>query len=153
MSTPEQIRRRLGMKPIPGEGAWFAPGPRIQELSSITVLLTNEDAGFSAMHKLDVNEGWQWLDGAPVALLRLRPNVRGVLNLLDERNRQILVRRGTWQGAASMGEWSLLSCWCSPAYRDSVFTLGDRAELAAEFPGWQREIEALTRTPEADPQP
>lgn len=145
MSTAAEIRQRLGMRPIPGEGGWFAPGPRVQELSSITVLLTDEPGGFSAMHQLAVNEGWQWLDGAPVALLRLRPRVRGVLNLLDEQNRQILVRSGTWQGAASMGQWSLLSCWCSPAFRDSAFTLGERSELVAAFPSWQREIEALTR--------
>ncbi|MCL0138071.1 hypothetical protein M2T37_27715, partial [Klebsiella pneumoniae] len=56
--------------------------PRTQELSSITVLLTDRADGFSAMHKLEVDEGWQWLDGAPVALLRAqlrqgRPVPRG----------------------------------------------------------------------------
>jgi predicted cupin superfamily sugar epimerase len=145
MTTAAEIRQRLRMQPIPGEGGWFAPGPRIQELSSVTVLLSSEEGGFSAMHRLAVNEGWQWLDGAPVALLRLRPAGTGVLNVLDERTRQILVRRGTWQGAIAMGEWSLVSCWCSPAFRDSHFTLGDRASLVADYPRWQHEIELLTR--------
>ncbi|HQY95850.1 MAG TPA: hypothetical protein PLU83_02605, partial [Phycicoccus sp.] len=72
MRTAEQIIRDLKMQPISGEGAWFAPGPRTQELSSITVLLTDQPDGFSAMHSLTIDEGWQWLDGAPVALLRLR---------------------------------------------------------------------------------
>ena len=36
--------------------------------------------GFSAMHRLAIDEGWQWLDGAPAALLRLRPGGSGVLN-------------------------------------------------------------------------
>ena len=134
MRTAEDLIREMGMQPIPGEGAWFAPGPRTQELSSITVLLTDRADGFSAMHKLEVDEGWQWLDGAPVALLRLRRGGRGVLNLLDSKQRQILVRRGDWQGAAPMGPWSLVACWCSPAFRDKHFTLGDADELTTAFP-------------------
>lgn len=145
MRTAEQIIAEFGMQPIPDEGAWFAPGPRTQELSSITVLLTDQADGFSAMHKLTIDEGWQWLDGAPVALLRLRRGGRGVLNLLDQRTRQMLVRRGDWQGAAPMGPWSLVACWCSPAFRDSHFTLGDADELIARYPSFEREIRALTR--------
>ncbi|HPK13176.1 MAG TPA: cupin domain-containing protein [Phycicoccus elongatus] len=145
MRTAEDLIREMGMQPIPGEGAWFAPGPRTQELSSITVLLTDRADGFSAMHKLEVDEGWQWLDGAPVALLRLRRGGRGVLNLLDSKQRQILVRRGDWQGAAPMGPWSLVACWCSPAFRDKHFTLGDADELTTAFPAFANEIRALTR--------
>ncbi|HQF03222.1 MAG TPA: cupin domain-containing protein [Phycicoccus sp.] len=145
MRTAEQIIRDLKMQPISGEGAWFAPGPRTQELSSITVLLTDQPDGFSAMHSLTIDEGWQWLDGAPVALLRLRRGGRGVLNLLDDKNRQILVRRGDWQGAAPMGPWSLVSCWCSPAFRDQHFTLGDADALTAAYPDFANEIRTLTR--------
>jgi predicted cupin superfamily sugar epimerase len=145
MRTAQEIIDALGMTPIPGEGAWFAPGPRTQELSSITVLLTDATDGFSAMHRLEIDEGWQWLEGSPVALLRLRRGGRGVLNLLDARNRQILVRRGDWQGAAPMGPWALVACWCSPASRDRHFTLGDADELVAAYPTFEREIRALTR--------
>lgn len=145
LRTPESIIAQFGMQPIPGEGAWFAPGPRTQELSSITVLLTDRPDGFSALHKLAVDEGWQWLDGAPVALLRLRRSGRGVVNLLDETNRQLLVRRGDWQAAAPMGAWSLVACWCSPAFRDQHFTLGDADELCAAYPTFEREIRAMTR--------
>ena len=42
MRTAQEIIDELGMTPIPGEGAWFVPGPRTQELSSITVLLTDQ---------------------------------------------------------------------------------------------------------------
>jgi predicted cupin superfamily sugar epimerase len=145
MRTAQEIIDELGMTPIPGEGAWFVPGPRTQELSSITVLLTDQPDGFSAMHRLDIDEGWQWLDGAPVALLRLRRGGRGVLNMLNERNRQILVRRGDWQGASTLGAWSLVACWCSPAFRDKHFTLGDADELVAGYPSFEREIRVLTR--------
>lgn len=148
MRTAEQIIAELKMKPIPGEGAWFVEGPRTQELSSILVLLTSGSDGFSAMHQLTIDEGWQWLEGAPTALLRLKESPRrnhGTLSLLNGSRRQLLVRRGVWQGAATMGDWSLLSCWCSPAYRPQHFTLGSRDDLSEKFPWYAAEIGALTR--------
>lgn len=148
MRTAGQIIDELGMKPLPDEGAFFVEGPRTQELSSILVLLTAAPEGFSAMHRLTVDEGWQWLDGAPTALLRLREGSKrrhGTLSLLDRTRRQMLVRRGVWQGAATLGDWSLLSCWCSPAYRPQHFTLGERAPLTESFPEYAAEIATLTR--------
>ncbi|MDT0212694.1 cupin domain-containing protein [Rothia sp. ARF10] len=148
MRTAEQIIAELNMQPIPDEGAWFVEGPRTQGLSSILVLLTSADDGFSAMHKLGVDEGWQWLEGAPAALLRLKEGPKrnhGTLALLSAQRRQMLVRSGWWQGAATMGEWSLLSCWCSPAFRPRHFTLGDRDDLTSKFPTYAAEIAALTR--------
>lgn len=148
MRTAEQVIDELGMKPIPDEGAFFVEGPRTQELSSILVLLTSAPDGFSAMHRLEVDEGWQWLEGAPAALLRLRTrprSTRGTLSLLDRTRRQMLVRRGTWQGASTLGDWSLLSCWCSPAFRPQHFTLGERSTLSGAFPEYAAEIATLTR--------
>ncbi|KRE42924.1 cupin domain-containing protein [Knoellia sp. Soil729] len=148
MRTAEQIIADLRMEPIPQEGAWFVEGPRTQALSSILVLLTPADDGFSAMHRLEVDEGWQWLDGAPAALLRLkegRHRNHGRLTLLHEKHRQRLVRKGMWQGAATLGDWTLLSCWCSPAFRPQHFTLGDRDDLVGKFPDYATELAALTR--------
>ena len=149
MRTAKKIIAELKMQPIPDEGAWFVEGPRTQELSSILVLLTSGSNGFSAMHQLAVDEGWQWLEGAPAAVLRLKEGPRrnhGSLTLLHERHRQLLVKRGIWQGAATMGDWTLLSCWCSPAFRPKHFTLGEREPLIESFPGYAAEIRALTRS-------
>ena len=148
MRTAEQIIDELGMKPLPDEGAYYVEGPRTQELSSVLVLLTAGPEGFSAMHRLTVDEGWQWLDGAPVALLRLREGRKrnhGSLSLLGRRRRQLLVKRGVWQGAATMGDWSLVWCWCSPAYRPQHVSLGQRAPLTETFPEYAVEIATLTR--------
>ncbi|WP_106298811.1 cupin domain-containing protein [Knoellia remsis] len=149
MRSADDLIAGLGMRPIPEEGAFFVEGPRTQELSSILVLLTSAADGFSAMHRLEVDEGWTWLDGAPAALLRLREsskgNHRGSLGLLDDKRRNLLVRRGVWQGAATMGEWTLLSCWCTPAFRPKHFTLGERATLTETFPDFANEIATLTR--------
>ena len=148
MRPAEQVIEELRMRPLPDEGAFYVEGPRTQELSSVLVLLTAAPEGFSAMHRLTVDEGWQWLEGAPTALLRLHESPRrnrGTLSLLDATRRQMLVRRGVWQGAATLGDWSLVSCWCSPAYRPQHFTLGERAPLVERFPEYAAEIAALTR--------
>ncbi|HEU5240549.1 MAG TPA: cupin domain-containing protein [Ornithinibacter sp.] len=144
--TAEQVIRRLRMKPIPEEGAWIVEGPRTQELSASTVLLANRPDGFSAMHRLTIDEGWQWLDGAPAALLRLRRGGSGVLNYVGPQTSQFLVRHGTWMGASTLGDWTLISCWCSPAFRPEHFELGDRDDLVEQYPGYATEITALTRT-------
>jgi uncharacterized protein len=143
--TAEQVIKRLRMHPIPEEGAWIVEGPRAQGLSAATVLLTNRPDGFSAMHRLTVDEGWQWLAGAPAALLRLRKGGSGVLNYVGPQTSQFLVRHGTWMGASSLGDWTLISCWCSPAFRPEHFELGDRTLLTAGYPSYAAEIAALTR--------
>ena len=143
--TAEEIIARLGMQPIPEEGAWFVAGPRTQGLNAITVLLTSAPDGFSAMHRLAVDEGWQWLAGAPAALLRLRRGGSGVLNYVGAERHQVLVPRDTWMGASTLGDWTLLSCWCAPAFRPEHFELGDRQQLTAQYPGFAAEIAALTR--------
>ncbi len=143
--SAEQVIERLGMEPIPEEGAWFVAGPRTQELNAITVLLTDRSDGFSAMHRLAVDEGWQWLAGAPTALLRLRKGGSGALSYVGAERPQVLVRRSTWMGASTLGDWTLLSCWCAPAFRPEHFELGDRAQLVERYPDFAAEITALTR--------
>ena len=68
-----------------------------------------------------------------------------MLNYVGPTTSQFLVRRGTWMGASTLGEWTLLSCWCSPAFRPEHFELGDRTLLTAGYPSYAAEIAALTR--------
>ena len=143
--SAQDVIARLRMQPIPEEGAWFAPGPRTQELNGITVLLADRPDGFSAMHRLTVDEGWQWLGGAPAALLRLRPGGSGVLTYVGPERPQVLVRRRTWMGASTLGDWTLLGCWCAPAFRPEHFELGDRDALVARYPDFAAEVTILTR--------
>ncbi len=117
-------------------------GPRTARMSCVTVLLTDERDGFSALHRLSVDEGWQWLDGDPVRLVRLGS---ATVTLGGSGPTQAIVDAGTWQGARTTGSWSLLSCWCTPAFADDVFELGDRHQLLERFPGQHDEITALTR--------
>ncbi len=147
MRTAEQIIEELGMAPIPDEGAWLVQGPRVPGLSTILAVVTDRPDGFSALHRLDIDEGWQWLDGAAASMLLLAPDGTGRRTTLDARHPQLIVPRGTWQGAATLGDWTLVACWCSPAFEDEHFTLGARAELAAAYPAFAADIATLIREP------
>ena len=143
--TAEQVIARLRMRPIPEEGAWFVAGPRTQGLNAITVLLTDRPDGFSAMHRLTIDEGWQWLAGAPAALLRLRPGGSGVLNYVDPRP-------ASSSSAAAPGwaprPWATGPCSPAGARRRSGPSTSSSATATPSRPHYPRyaaEITALTR--------
>jgi predicted cupin superfamily sugar epimerase len=144
-AAAEQIVAALGMTPIDEEGAYFAMGPRSTGLSSITALVTDTPDGFSALHRLTVDEGWQWLEGAPLVLVRLHPDGGVDHVVLGPMTPQALVPAGTWQGASTRGDWSLIACWCAPAFTPDVFELGRRDDLLAAYPDSRATIERLTR--------
>ena len=154
MRTPEQIIAELKMKPIPDEGAWFVEGPRTQGLSSILVLLTAADDGFSAMHRLGVDEGWQWLEGAPAALLRLKEGPRrnhGTLTPARPRS------AGRCSCARASGRaprrWASGACSRAGAARRSGPSTSPSATATTSraFPAYAAEIAALTRPHPAGP--
>ena len=135
-----------GLRPLAREGGWWAPGPRTAGLSAILFLLGPGQDGFSALHQLDCAEGWNWLAGAPAELVRLGDgHDADPLVMLDATHPAALVPRGLWQGAGTEGDWSLVSCWCAPAFEDSAFTLGTRAQLVARFPEHAAIVEEYTR--------
>jgi len=146
--TAEDLIATLGMEPIPEEGAWLAQGPRVPGLSTILALVADRPDGFSAMHRLEIDEGWQWIDGDPLTMLRLHPDGTSEETVLDAEHPQLLVPRGVWQGARTLGAWTLFSCWCAPAFEGHHFTLGDRATLTAAYPDRADLIAALTRQEE-----
>jgi predicted cupin superfamily sugar epimerase len=153
----QNIIGRLGLAPLPREGGWFrqyylspehdATGrPRA---SAIHFLMS--PAEFSALHRLRTPETWTWREGTPVELLLLGPeNGTGRLVLLGPDATRgevpaVTVPGGIWQGARPLGAWSLVDCTMAPAWDETEFELGTRAELERAFPGWAEQIRALTR--------
>ena len=144
-ATAAEVITALGLQPLDHEGAFWAPGPRTAGLSSITSLITSAPDGFSALHVLSIDEGWQWLAGAPLTMLQLHPDGTTASHILDENSRQRVVPAGVWQGASTTGEWTLIACWCAPAFEWHHFTLGTREELLSAYPSASARIEELTR--------
>lgn len=143
--TPaDEVRRRYNLSPLPGEGGLWSPGPRTRSLSAIRFLITDGPDGASALHSLSVTEGWQWLAGAPAELVELAPDGTARSTWLDATSSQVIVAPGTWMAARTAGAWSLVSCWCTPAFEFDAFTLGSRPELLAAYPQHAELIRAFT---------
>jgi len=118
-------------------------------------LLTPE--GFSALHQLKTDELWHFHAGDLVEHLQLDPrNGSFRVTLLGPdvsagQQPQLTVPRDVWQGArlasgpATARGWALLGCTMAPAWDETEFALGSRAELARAFPGQAELITALTR--------
>ena len=167
--TAEQIIRRFGLEPLPGEGGMFrqsyiaaervqlgALPPRYQAdkpmCTAIYYLLTAAPDSFSALHRLPTDEIYHFYAGDPVDMLLLHPDGRGEHvrlgpEFMNGEHVQFVVRRGVWQGSrlAPGGRWALLGTTMAPGYTDSDYAGGARSELVARYPEFASGIRALTR--------
>ncbi len=138
-----KVIRDLGLQPLPVEGGYWRPEARSESLSSIVYLLTAAPDGFSSLHRLSITEGWQWLAGAPAEVTIIAADGVSVHELRAGQN--VVVPAGAWQGARTLGEWTLAACWCAPAYEDGACEFASRAELIRLFPHAEPIVRDLTR--------
>ncbi|MFO1056347.1 MAG: cupin domain-containing protein [Dongiaceae bacterium] len=135
--TATAIIARLGLQPHP-EGGHFretwrdrpAGGGRGAGTAIYYLLARGERSGW---HRVDAAEIWHWYAGAPLALSIAEPGRPAAAvtlgnDLAAGQQPQALVPPGAWQGAASLGDWTLVGCTVSPAFEFAGF------ELAP--PGW-----------------
>ena len=107
----------------------------------------------SLMHRLKCDEMFHFYLGNPVTMLQLHPDGSSEIitlghNILNEQKVQVLVPKGTWQGAFIQpgGKFSLMGCSVAPGFDEADFELGDRETLLAKYPDMQELILHLTRT-------
>jgi predicted cupin superfamily sugar epimerase len=136
---PEAVARVLGLTPHPEGGHYRETWRDVPEdggrgtASAILFLLASGER--SHWHRVDADELWLWHAGAPLALgIAAEEGTEPVSHLLGPELAagqvlQILVPRFCWQGAESLGAWTLVSCVVAPAFRFDGF------ELAP--PGWR----------------
>ncbi|MEI7715490.1 MAG: cupin domain-containing protein [Mycobacterium sp.] len=123
--------------------------------TAILFLITDND--FSVLHKLKIDEMWNFHAGDPAELATIDPST-GALHvhilgsdLLSGNAPQVVVRAGQWQGArlrpgANKGHgWALFGCTMVPGWQDDECELGDRETLTRDFPAHCDWINALTR--------
>ncbi|MEO1066681.1 MAG: cupin domain-containing protein [Pseudomonadota bacterium] len=137
VSTEQQsakdIIRALDLKPHP-EGGYFRETFRDDDAADGRALSTAIyyllDVGdCSAWHRVnDAAEVWHFYAGAPLSLTvspdghdatayRLGPNID-----FGERP-QVIVPKGWWQTAESLGEWTLVGCTVAPGFEFSGFEM------------------------------
>jgi predicted cupin superfamily sugar epimerase len=124
--TADEVATLLDLAPHP-EGGRFRETFRDAGSSAIYFLLAAGEA--SRWHRVDKAELWHWYAGAPLEL-RIDRSVKrlGPDLALGERP-QAAVPAGAWQGARSLGAWTLVGCTVAPPFDFAGF------ELAP--PGWE----------------
>ncbi len=127
----DAIIAKLELTPHP-EGGWYRQtwtGPEGGGRASGTAIYFLLKAGErSHWHRVDADEIWLWHAGAALMLslgsddslaraVRLGPDV------LAGEAPQVVVPKGWWQAARSVGGWTLVSCTVSPGFRFEGFEL------------------------------
>ena len=140
--TADRVIEHLGLSPLAVEGGWFRRTFADAHGSVIYYLLAPGEV--SRMHRLPGPETWFHHGGSPVELLILdahhaRLEVLGS-DLSAGQRPHVTVPGGSWQGAVTTGEWSLMSTAMAPAFREDDFELGDADALAAQYPAWAAEV-------------
>ncbi|KAL7629084.1 hypothetical protein AAE478_000602 [Parahypoxylon ruwenzoriense] len=147
--SAQEVISALNLKPHPEKG-YFIETFRDPQTSSdgrsnstcIYYLLEGE-SGLSHWHRvLDAVEVWHYYAGAPLRLSLSWDDgkpVRDVVlgnDILKGEKPQIVVQRGEWQHAQSLGAWTLVGCSVAPAFTFESF------EMAKE--GWEPKVDGST---------
>lgn len=126
----EALIKQYDMQPHP-EGGWYrelwqsSRSHRGQSLSSLTYYLIGRGES-CAWHRLTSEEVWLWHQGAPLQLLLggqgSSPQGEDIVTLGD-RIFHGIVPPNTWQRARTTGDFTLVSCVVTPAYREKDWQL------------------------------
>lgn len=129
--TAAEVALKLGLAPHP-EGGWYRETFRDAESgdgrghsTAIYYLLAAGDR--SHWHRVDAVEVWHHYAGAP---LDLSISADGhfarhhrLSGDITSGQPQVVVPRGHWQSAVSLGEWTLVGCTVAPGFVFSGFEM------------------------------
>jgi len=154
------------MQPLRQEGGYYIETYRATEqlkkeilpagfsgdrnLSSVILYLLTAKT-VSVMHRLKYDEMFHFYLGNPVTMLQLHPDGSNEIitlghDIFNEQKVQVLVPKGTWQGAFIQpgGKFSLMGCSVAPGFDEADFEIGDRETLLAKYPDMRDLIMRLT---------
>ncbi len=165
--TAEQLKRRLGLEPLPIEGGYYTQtyhseialpesalpaGYAGRRWISTAIYYLLEPDTLSALHRLAGDEVYHFYLGDPVELLVLSPDGSGEVVRLGQdleagMRVQTLVPGGCWQGSrlADGGEYALLGMTMAPGFDWQDFEAGEGGVLTARYPDHQEQIRRLIR--------
>jgi uncharacterized protein len=116
-----------------------APAGVRPALSAIHFLLAAGEC--SRWHRVDAEEAWHFVEGAPLELLVYHADAdrleRLLLGPLGESGSDVqpmrVVPAGAWQAARPLGDYALCTCLVAPAFAFAGFTLLDDEAIAARL--------------------
>ncbi|CEJ79797.1 Putative Cupin family protein [[Torrubiella] hemipterigena] len=150
--TAKEVIEALKLTPHPEKGYYVetfrdshtsSTGGRAPS-TNIYYLLEGE-SGLSHWHRvLDAVEVWHYYAGAPLQLSLSKNDgtpVRDVVlgtDLWNGQRPQIIIERGEWQHAQSLGDWTLVGCSVAPGFEFEGFEMAE--------PGWEPKGATATTT-------
>ncbi|HAT87312.1 MAG TPA: cupin [Rhizobiales bacterium] len=135
MTSAEEIITALNMQPHP-EGGYYVEtfrdhdGPQGRGYSTAIYYLL-EKGDRSHWHKVDATEIWFWHAGSPLELCLSsdgKSTTHHVLgsDIIGNERPQVIVPKGDWQSAQSLGIWTLVSCTVAPGFVFEGFEMAPR---------------------------
>lgn len=119
--------------------------------TAIYFLLTG--ANFSALHRINSDEGWHFYAGSGITIGMISPKGEASEIRLGSKPDegevfQAMVPAGHWFGSHLTAHegWALVGCTVAPGFDFNDFEMGSRSELLSLFPQHQELIERLTRS-------
>ncbi|NBB98697.1 MAG: cupin [Alphaproteobacteria bacterium] len=132
MTTAADLIARFGLAPHPEGGwyrqTWIADADGDTRPAGTAILFLLQAGERSHWHRVDATEIWHFHAGSPLALCisatEHGPATRTVLGDAGQGHApQAIVPPHHWQAAEPLGDWSLVGCTVSPAFRFDGFTL------------------------------
>lgn len=154
----DHLIQRLGLQKLPGEGGYYKETYRSDEMAgedrslstAIYYLITSE--ANSKLHRVSSDEIFHFYFGDPVQVLLLYPTGESRVvvmgdNLPSGQKPQLVVPKGTWQGAMVVeGEqgYAFMGTTMAPGFEFEDFELGVEESLLLRFPQHEILIRELT---------
>lgn len=136
-ATPARtLIEKLDLKPHPEGGCYreiYRSSERVQTARGARCAITTiyyllERDQFSRWHVVESDEIWHFYEGSPLELLAYDPQARVLTRYLlgntsGDQERVAVIRKGIWQAARSLGDFSLGGCDVGPGFEFEDFRL------------------------------
>ncbi len=166
MLTAERIIKLYNMKPLPGEGGYYAESYRAKEVinksslperygedrchsTAIFYLLTPDTQSY--FHRLKSDEIYHFYLGDPVQMVLIHPNGTTKVLFLGRDLQagqfvQVVVPAAIWMGSILLegGNFALMGATVAPGFEFADMELGDRETLLEQYPQHEGFINRLT---------
>src|SRR5580704_5378079 len=125
----DRLIELLGLKPHP-EGGYFRETFRDRNVGrahSTAIYFLLKAGEVSRWHRVDAAEVWHFYRGAPLVLTIGSGAVTLGPSIEDGHMPQVVVPRGAWQMAQSLGDYTLVGCTVAPGFDFAQFELAPQA--------------------------
>ncbi len=133
--TADRIIQQLNLSPHPEGGyyrqTWIAKANEGTRPDGTAILFLLKAGEVSRWHRIDAVEIWHFYAGAPL-ILSMAATESGPArdytlgpDVLNGQSPQLIVPTHHWQAARSSGDYTLVGCTVSPAFRFEGFEMAE----------------------------